>query len=104
MGVVRYAGVGNISAAVCKPSSVRHAVSINGTVGHEARDFREYTYPWESDALFVMHSDGLGSRWSLDDYGGGLRNRHPSIVAAVLYRDFGRQRDDVTVVVGRQAS
>jgi hypothetical protein len=53
--------------------------------------------------MFVMHSDGLSTHWSLDDYR-GLRQRHPAIVAAVLYRDFSRRRDDVTVVVGREAA
>jgi len=78
-------------------------VSVNGTLGHEARAFREYSYPWQHDAVFVMFSDGLGTHWTLDAYR-GLLQRHPAIVAAVLYRDFSRQRDDVTVVVGREAA
>jgi hypothetical protein len=45
-----------------------------------------------------MHSDGISSRWQLDPYA-GLRARHPTLVAAVLFRDFGRQRDDATIVV-----
>jgi hypothetical protein len=47
-----------------------------------------------------MHSDGLVSHWSLDRYP-GLLQAHPSLVAAVLYRDFTRGRDDVAVLVGR---
>jgi len=102
-GTMKFAGVGNISGAICRPGTTRHAVSLNGTLGHQAREFREYTYPWEPDAVLVMHSDGLGSRWSLDDYP-GLRLRHPGVIAAVLYRDFTRQRDDITVVIGREAA
>jgi anti-sigma regulatory factor (Ser/Thr protein kinase) len=102
-GVMKFAGIGNVSAAICGPATVRHAVSLNGTLGHHARDFREYSYPWMRDSIFVMHSDGLTSRWSLDDYA-GLRLRHPAVIAAVLYRDFSRQRDDITVVVGREAA
>lgn len=101
--LVKFAGIGNISGTIHRPGLTRHTVSLNGTLGHEARTFREYSYPWESDAMFVMHSDGLGTHWSLDDYR-GLQHRHPAIVAAVLYRDFSRQRDDVTVVVGREAA
>ena len=82
---------------------MRHAVSLNGTLGHGVRRFREYSYPWDPRALFVMHSDGLGSRWSFDEYR-GLRQRHPALVAAVLYRDFAREHDDVTIVVGREAA
>ena len=100
--LVKFAGIGNISGTIHRPSVTRHTISLNGTLGHEARTFREYSYPWESDAMFVMHSDGLITHWTLDDYV-GLRQRHPAVVAAVLYRDFSRQRDDVTVVVGREA-
>jgi anti-sigma regulatory factor (Ser/Thr protein kinase) len=100
--LVKFAGVGNISGTIYRSGVTRHTVSLNGTLGHEARLFREYSYPWDSDAMVVMHSDGLGTHWSLDDYR-GLCQRHPAIVAAVLYRDFSRQRDDVTVVVGRGA-
>ena len=102
-GTMKFAGVGNISGAIWRPGTIRHAVSLNGTLGHQARGFREYSYPWERDSVFVMHSDGLGSRWSLDDYP-GLRLRHPGVIAAVLYRDFNRERDDITVVVGREAA
>jgi anti-sigma regulatory factor (Ser/Thr protein kinase) len=101
--IVKYAGIGNISATIYTPAATRHAVSLNGTLGHEARAFREYSYPWHHDAVFVMFSDGLGTHWTLDAYR-GLLQRHPAIVAAVLYRDFSRQRDDVTVVVGREAA
>jgi anti-sigma regulatory factor (Ser/Thr protein kinase) len=95
-------GVGNIATAVCGQGHIRQAVSHNGTLGHEARYFKEYSYPWEAGALLVMHSDGLSSHWSLDPYP-GLRLRHPALIAAVLYRDFSRHRDDVTVLVGREA-
>jgi len=98
---ISVAGVGNISTAVCGSGATRQAVSHNGTLGHQARYFKEYSYPWESGALLVMHSDGLNSHWSLDPYP-GLRLRHPALIAAVLYRDFSRHRDDVTVVVGRE--
>ena len=32
----------------------------------------------------------------------GLRVRHPRLIAAVLYRDAARPRDDVTVLVARR--
>ncbi len=101
--IVTYAGIGNISSSFIDNGRHRQAVSHNGTLGHEVRVIREYTYPWAEDALMVMHSDGLGSHWSLDDYR-GLRQRHPALIAAVLYRDHSRGHDDVTVLVGRRLS
>jgi anti-sigma regulatory factor (Ser/Thr protein kinase) len=100
--VLTFAGVGNIAAAIVNNGSVRQAVSHNGTLGHEARVFREYSYPWDKDSLLIMHSDGLGTHWSLATYP-GLQMRHPAVIAGVLYRDFNRGRDDVTVVVMREA-
>lgn len=101
--VITVAGVGNVSAAVIADGHIRQAVSLGGILGHEVRQFRQYQYPWPAGALLVMHSDGLVSHWSLDAYP-GLRQRHPALVAAVLYRDFQRGRDDVTVVVGKAAA
>jgi hypothetical protein len=53
---------------------------------------------WPTGALMVMHTDGITSRWRLESYP-GLVGRDPSIVAAVLQRDFTRPRDDATVLV-----
>jgi anti-sigma regulatory factor (Ser/Thr protein kinase) len=101
--VAKCAGVGNIATAFCDNGSIRQAVSHNGTLGHEARVIREYMYPWSSRTTIVMHSDGLTSRWSLDGHR-GLRQRDAAIIAAVLYRDHSRGRDDVTVIVGREVT
>jgi hypothetical protein len=50
-----------------------------------------------------MSSDGLSSHWRLDRYP-GLETHHPSVIAGVLYREFKRGRDDVTMVVAREQS
>ena len=100
-GLVQYAGIGNIAAVIVSPSlPLRHLVSHNGIAGHEARRITTFTYPWTADSTLVMHSDGLSTRWSLDAYP-GLMQRHPALIAGVLYRDFTRGRDDATVVAAR---
>jgi anti-sigma regulatory factor (Ser/Thr protein kinase) len=100
-GEVRYAGIGNISGVAIAPGSARHMVSHPGIVGHEVRKIQEFVYPWSQDTVLVMHSDGLATHWNLDQYP-GLASRHPSLIAGVLYRDFTRGRDDVTVVVAKK--
>ncbi len=98
-GLVRYTGIGNISGSVLPVSgAVRHMVSHPGSAGHEVRKITEFTYMWEPGCILIMHSDGLQSHWSLDRYAGLLR-RDPSLIAAVLYRDFTRKNDDLTVAV-----
>ena len=76
-------------------------VSHNGTAGHSAGRIQEFTYPVPPQATIVMFSDGLGSHWDLAAYP-GLAQRSPALIAGVLYRDFSRRRDDVTVVVARE--
>jgi hypothetical protein len=99
-GVVAYAGIGNVAAAIVSDGATRHLVSGNGTAGHHVARVNEFTYPWSDDALLVMHSDGLAGRWQIERYP-GLRGRDPALVAGILYRDWSRGRDDVTVVVAR---
>jgi anti-sigma regulatory factor (Ser/Thr protein kinase) len=99
--VLRFMGVGNVAALLWSPARSQHLVSMNGTLGHGTIRAREFSYPWPADALLVLHSDGLGTRWSLDDYP-GLAAKAPALVAGILYRDFVRGRDDVTVMAVRQ--
>lgn len=98
---VQFAGVGNVAATVLTARKHHSLISYEGTAGYEVRKIREFVYPWYEDGLLVMHSDGLGSKWRLDQYP-GLRQQHPSIIAGVLWRDFDRGRDDVTVLVAKE--
>ncbi len=104
---VHFAGVGNICASVLSPNQEiglarsYSMVSHNGTVGHEVRKIQEFVYQWPKGGILIMHSDGLGTQWRLDRYP-GLVAKHPSLLAGVLYRDFTRHRDDVTVLVARE--
>jgi len=98
---LRFAGVGNISGTVFTPQGDYNLVSYNGTVGHEMSEFQEFTHPWYRDGVLIMHSDGLTSQWRLDRYA-GLTAKHSSLIAGVLYRDFNKGRDDVTVLVAKE--
>jgi anti-sigma regulatory factor (Ser/Thr protein kinase) len=100
-GFARYAGLGNIAAAVLREDGSRqNLISHNGIAGHVAIRLQEHNYPVPPNSTIVLHTDGLGTHWNLASYP-GLSSRHPSLIAGVLYRDFTRRRDDVTVVVAR---
>lgn len=101
-GVLVFAGLGNIAGTVVTAGQIKKMVSHAGTAGHVARRIQPFEYPFMADSLLVMHSDGLGSSWSLDRYP-GLVGAHPTLIAAILYRDFARGRDDVTVLVATGA-
>jgi anti-sigma regulatory factor (Ser/Thr protein kinase) len=96
-----YSGLGNIAGVVLLPEGGRyHMVSHTGTAGHGAARIHTFSYPVPRGAMLVMASDGLGTHWDLDAYP-GLRKCSASVIAAALYRDFSRRRDDVTVVVAK---
>ena len=99
---VRFCGVGNIAVSVFDGPSRQHLISHNGIVGANIRKLQEFTYLWQDTSLLIAHSDGINTRWDLERYE-GLLECHPSVIAGVLYRDFSRNRDDVTVVVIRES-
>lgn len=101
--VLTYCGVGNIAGCILLGTDRQsNLVSQNGTVGMEVRRFQEFSYPWPADGILVLATDGLGTRWDLGSYP-GLLNRHAGVIAGTLYRDFKRGRDDVTVVIAKDA-
>jgi hypothetical protein len=95
---VTYAGIGNIAGCVLSAERSRGMVSHNGILGVQLLRKQEFEYDYPEASRVVMHSDGMSARWSIDSYP-GLADRHASVIAAVLYRDHARDRDDVTVVV-----
>ena len=97
-GIVRFVGIGNIMASVHENGIARNMVSQNGILGHQIRRVTEFQYPWSESAMLVMCSDGINTHYDLSPYG-GLASRDPSLIAATLYRDFTRGRDDTTVMV-----
>jgi len=96
--VVRFAGIGNIAAVILNGAERRHLVSYNGIIGHDYRKVSEFSHPWGPQSVLLLHSDGIGTHWEFERYP-GLLTRDPSLIAAVLYRDHSRGRDDATVVV-----
>ena len=119
--LLSFSGTGNIAAAVSgasRPALVSgqfghvpsraaaaqdersswQLTSRNGIVGHTMRDAQEFEVPWSRNAMLILHSDGIGTRWDLSAYP-GLQLQPSVMIAAVLYRDFARGRDDATVVV-----
>lgn len=99
--VVSFAGIGNIAASIVTHERSTSLVSMNGTLGAaQNRRCRVFSYPWPAGGLLVMASDGLKTQWRLDRYT-GLLDRHPSLIAGILYRDYSRGSDDATVVALR---
>lgn len=99
-GMIAFCGVGNVAGTVVEGGTARGTVALSGTAGHSMRRLQAFDYPLAPGGLFVMCSDGIASGWSVYDHP-GLSEAHPALVAAVIYRDHGRARDDATVAVVR---
>lgn len=97
-GRLRFVGIGNISARACGPLGSQGMASHTGILGVQVRRLQQFEYDGQQQPLLVMHSDGISARWDLNSYG-DLRGRHPAVIAAVLYRDHRRERDDATILV-----
>ena len=98
--VVYYAGIGNIVGAAIQADKVVRMVSLSGTAGLTPGRARVFQYPGPQGAVIILHSDGIGTSWTLGKYP-GLATAHPSLIAAILFRDFNRGRDDATILVIR---
>lgn len=96
---VVFAGIGNVAGVLATPGELRRMVSMPGTAGYTVRKIQSFQYPFQG-GLVILCSDGLSTSWTLDRYP-NLAVSHPTLIAAILYRDFGRRRDDVTVLVGK---
>ena len=95
---ITYAGAGNISGRVISGIEDRSLMSQHGTLGAQIRRLQDVRYDWPDHSLLVLHSDGLVTRWNLQD-AGGLLQCDPAVIAGWLLRDHTRGHDDVTVVV-----
>lgn len=98
--IVTWAGVGNVAGSVCDATHTRPMAVLGGIAGHQIASMREFQYPWPEAGYLVMHSDGVSGRWRTDAYP-GIMTGDPALLSAVLFRDFGRGRDDTTVIVVR---
>src|SRR5262249_40873873 len=92
---VTFAGIGNVRGVLASKGELKRMVSMPGTAGYNARKIQSFEYPFES-GLVILHSDGLSTSWTLGRYP-NLDAAHPTLIAGILYRDFGRRRDDATV-------
>lgn len=110
-GRVRVVGAGRFGACVLEPAASRAAVrrSLCRADAHaEARiagqpsAVAQAQGAWPPHSLLVLHGDDLAWPWTLEALP-GLLERHPSIVAAVLHRDFSRTPGSGCVLACRRS-
>ncbi len=99
-GQVSLAGIGNVEVRTwCGPQRLPFAVK-RGYLGAMEVNARVQTFPWKSDWLFVLHTDGLSTRWDWNDLP-GVRQASVHAVAQGLMKKLASGRDDATVLAVR---
>ncbi|MBB3192747.1 SpoIIE family protein phosphatase [Roseateles terrae] len=91
-------GAGNVSGRLISGVVDRSLMVQHGTLGVQVRRLQDMHYEWPAHAVLVLHSDGIQTRWKLDDVP-GLLQAGPAVIAGWILRDHLRGRDDATVVV-----
>ncbi|MBF0509457.1 MAG: SpoIIE family protein phosphatase [Deltaproteobacteria bacterium] len=94
------AGVGNIGMKVIGKNLIK-PFSVAGIVGHNLRKLivQEFLYS-KGDTIF-MYSDGVSDRFDSEEP--ELTKMKPQEAAEAIVRRFGKDKDDTTIVVAREA-
>ncbi|QWT20764.1 SpoIIE family protein phosphatase [Bacillus sp. NP157] len=95
---VSFCGLGNISATVVHDGRRNGLASFPGVAGRGAPIFRTYRNVVGEGTHLVMHTDGLRPNWNPATYP-GLFDRHPGVIAGVLFRDQYHGSDDALIAV-----
>lgn len=94
-------GVGNIRTQLCGRSYTRSYLAQNGILGYNMpRTLQELELPYEPGQCLVMASDGIQTRWNPARYP-NVGRYEPIILAAAIYKEYGRHTDDMSVAVAR---
>lgn len=95
---VSYIGVGNIGVQVYSAQPIK-PISKNGIIGYRLPQLLKLAYNYNSGDTFVLYSDGVSGRFSLDTSIDPAL--HPQSLAEHILHHYGKANDDATVVVIR---
>jgi hypothetical protein len=93
-----FAGVGNIELRAWGRAPFR-PVSMPGVLGRPVRKVVCFTHALSTGDLFVLHSDGVSTRFDLD----GERYLDAQPLADLILGRYGKDHDDASCVVVRYA-
>ncbi|WP_256007017.1 ATP-binding protein [Pedobacter deserti] len=95
------AGAGNIMGKLFGHASSKNLVPYNGIIGHNIpATMNVQRYSGSDFPLVILCSDGIKSRWDISRYV-GVQRHDPVILATAIYKDYGRQTDDMSVIVAK---
>lgn len=94
-------GVGNISTRIYMGINNKTYTPYNGIIGHNIpRTLNNTIVPYCIHQILIMHSDGLRTRWNLNELTSIIK-QDSGLIAAALYKDNLRGNDDATIIVAK---
>ena len=94
-------GIGNISTRIYDGLDNKTYTPYNGIIGHNIpRTLNSTAVPYKKHQIIVMHSDGLRTRWNLNDMTSILK-QHSGIIASAVLKENIRGTDDSSILVGK---
>lgn len=97
----RLCGVGNIFTRMYTGIEVKNYMSYNGAIGlNLPNSMNASVFPFQSNQLLIMCSDGIRSSWDISKYPSILKY-DPTLLAAALYKDYSRGTDDASVLIAK---
>jgi anti-sigma regulatory factor (Ser/Thr protein kinase) len=94
-------GIGNINTRIFDGLENKTYAPYNGIIGHNIpRTLNNTIVPYKRHQIIVMHSDGLRTRWNLNDMA-SIFKQGAGVIAASLYKENLRGTDDATILVGK---
>jgi serine/threonine protein phosphatase PrpC len=100
---VTLASVGDVEIRLIGGAERFNFIVRRGIVGLNAPNPVPAEHPWTPNSLLIMHSDGLRSHWSWDDFGDVARAA-PQTIARRLLQTLGKTDDDATVLVVKNSA
>jgi len=93
-----FASIGNIEVKTFGNVDMPGLIIRRGIIGVNAPKPVVVNCDWDPDNTFIMHSDGLSTHWSREDYM-KLYDSSAFTCARNLLMQFGKENDDATVIV-----
>jgi anti-sigma regulatory factor (Ser/Thr protein kinase) len=100
-GKMCFASLGNIEARIWSEPERLHLEVQRGILGVNESVVSVHEHAWNPKWMFVLHSDGLSSRWQWHEFP-GLKQEPPQAAANRLLRSLAKDDDDATVLVARE--
>jgi serine/threonine protein phosphatase PrpC len=97
---VTFVGVGNIGIHVRSAAPIK-PISKNGIVGYRLPRLKEFAYPYTPGDIFVLHTDGISNRFTLDNAVWMQEAQDVQTLADEIAQNFGKENDDLTVIIAR---